>query len=282
MTSPPTTSRTAPGARYHTDPPLAVPVTAPSGVSSVATTARSPDWRVQAETPPPRRHPWTMVGSWGPGSPGLTDRPGFVDARHGRSVEGQAGRVRPVTGRCQQPGRARGRAEGDRVSSSWDESHLDSDLVGADHLPCPPSRIPGLGGARRNQSRCPKVGQVDIGWDVGVEPHRGDRPSSPDRGTCGLGYQRRGGAGRLGRGGRGTGVLGDCRRGTRGQKQPQTTTDAPTRRRIRSSSRPTVARLVGMRRPTGPPSSEITPGICDGTGLVSLRGDCRSIAASGP
>jgi hypothetical protein len=42
MTSPPTTSRTAPDARYHTDPPLAVPVTAPSGDSSVETTARSP------------------------------------------------------------------------------------------------------------------------------------------------------------------------------------------------------------------------------------------------
>ena len=78
-----------------------------------------------------------------------------------------------------------------------------------------------LGGARRNQSRCPKVGQVDIGRDVGVEPHRGDRPSSPDRGTCGLGYNVVVAPAASAVVVIGTGVLGDCRRGTRGQKQPR-------------------------------------------------------------
>jgi hypothetical protein len=39
ITSPPTTRRAEPEGRYHTDPPLAVPVKEPPGVSSVATTA---------------------------------------------------------------------------------------------------------------------------------------------------------------------------------------------------------------------------------------------------
>ena len=75
ITSPPTTSRTAPEGRYQTELPLAVPVTEPPGVSSVATAARSPGCSVQAETSPPRRHPWAMLGSGGPGSSGWQTGP---------------------------------------------------------------------------------------------------------------------------------------------------------------------------------------------------------------
>ncbi len=107
---------------------------------------------------------------------GLAHRTGLVDTCHGRSGEHQAGRVGPVFGGRQQPGRSRGGREGDRGAAPGHESHLDRDLVGAHHLPCPPPREPLLGGARRHQRRRTQVGKIYVDRFAGSEPHGCDRP----------------------------------------------------------------------------------------------------------
>ena len=157
ITSPPTTRRAAPDGRYQTESPLAVPVNEPPGVSSVATTARSPARSVHAETSPPRRHPWTIVGNggssaWqtGPASSMLAtvDPPNTKLAGLGPSSAGASSQV--VPGAAQKVIGCRARHEG----------HLDRDLVGADHLPGPPSGNPCSGVHVATSAGAPRSGNL--------------------------------------------------------------------------------------------------------------------------